>query len=82
MLARRRGVRNRKALPPLAEAQIAAWAAQYIAVYGRRPTHLSGPIDAAPCETWSSVHSALYQGGRGLPGGDSLYRLLKRHRLA
>jgi hypothetical protein len=82
LLARRRGVRNRKAPPPLTEDQIVTWAAQYIAAHGRRPKHISGPIDGAPGETWGGVHAALYQGSRGLPGGDSLYQLLKRHGLA
>jgi hypothetical protein len=32
----------------------------------------------APGETWSGLNSALRLGTRGLPGGDSLHRLLRR----
>jgi len=74
--------RNRKALPPFQNKQIVAWAADHIRRTGIRPTHLSGPIHAEPRETWGGVHAALSQGRRGLPGGDSLYRLLLRHHLS
>jgi hypothetical protein len=33
-------------------------------------------------ETWNAVNLALYHGRRGLPAGDSLSRLLDRHRRA
>jgi hypothetical protein len=33
-----------------------------------------------PGETWNAINFALEQGYRGFPGGDSLARLLNRHR--
>jgi hypothetical protein len=35
---------------------------------------------AAPGETWGAIDAALKKGWRGLPGGDSLARLLARER--
>lgn len=80
LLAKRRGVRNRKGAPKLTERKILAWADAYHQRTGKWPTHLSGPIPESGGETWSSVHSALYQGARGFPGGSSLARLLERER--
>ncbi len=79
LLARERGVPNRKARPPLSEARIARWARAHRSRTGRWPGHLDGAIVGSGGETWSAVESALKAGGRGLPGGDSLYRLLLRH---
>jgi DNA-binding CsgD family transcriptional regulator len=36
----------------------------------------------APGEKWSAIQDALLRGGRGLPGGDTLLRLLARERAA
>ena len=78
LLARCRGVRNKSDLPALTIAQIREW----IDLYRRRaemyPTKDSGPIPEAPGETWSGVNAALIAGTRGLPGGDSLPRVLAR----
>ncbi len=79
LLARERGVANRKARPPLSEARIARWARAHRNRTGRWPGHLDGEIAGSEGNTWSAVESALKNGGRGLPGGDSLYRLLRRH---
>jgi hypothetical protein len=79
LLARERGTRNRKALPPFTEAQIVAWAEAHRSRTGRWPRGDSGPIAEAPGETWTAVAVALSQGRRGLPGGSSLARLLKSH---
>ncbi len=81
-LARRRGVRNRKALPKLSVKQIREWALSHFKRTGRWPTHTSGQIAEAPGETWGGVHSALSQGWRGFPGGSSLYRLARSCRAA
>jgi hypothetical protein len=51
---------------------------EHHACTGRWPTAGSGPVAAAPGETWSAVNQALHSGPRGLPGGDSLVRLLRR----
>jgi hypothetical protein len=75
-LARRRGVRNNKAMPRLTVKQIRAWAMAHRKRTGRWPRHISGPIEDAPGETWGGMYSALFSGGRGLPGGSSLHKLL------
>lgn len=77
-LARHRGVRNKADLPPLTVEQIRAWAEAHKTRTGRWPTVHSGPIPDAPGESWAAAHSALDSGLRGLPGGDSLARLLAR----
>jgi hypothetical protein len=76
LLARRRGVRNDKALPRLTVAQVLAWAEDHYRRTGAWPACRSGPVRAAPGETWSAVASALHRGRRGLPGGVSLAQLL------
>lgn len=78
LLAEHRGVRNPKALPPLAEGQILGWARAYRRRHGRWPGQASGPVEEAPGETWAGVNTALQRGGRGLPGGSSLAKLLAR----
>jgi hypothetical protein len=80
LLARKRGVRNRGALPRLNEKQILAWADAYRERTGRWPTGSSGPIDEAPGETWRAVHLALAHGLRGLKSGLSLAQLLHKYR--
>jgi hypothetical protein len=79
LLAARRGVRNPKDLPRLSVRAILKWAAAYHKRTGQWPRHTSGPIPEAPGESWGGVHAALYRGGRGFPGGSSLYRLLRSH---
>jgi hypothetical protein len=80
LLSRARGVRNIKDLPPLTEEEILAWADAHHRRTGRWPTRGSGPIRGARGETWKGVEAALRNGGRGLPRGSSLARLLRRHR--
>jgi hypothetical protein len=80
LLAEHRGVRNLGALPPLTEARILAWADAWHARTGRWPGPLAREIPEAPGEKWNCIDVALYSGGRGLPGGDSLCRLLARER--
>jgi hypothetical protein len=80
LLARHRGVPNRKARPRLTVRKILAWADAHYKRTGDWPRHISGPIADAPGETWAAVEAALQNGLRGLPGGSSLYRLLVRHR--
>jgi hypothetical protein len=76
VLAEFRNARNLHTIAPLAEAQILAWADAHRRQSGRWPTYHSGPVQDAPGETWSAINSALYEGWRGLPGGNSLFRLL------
>jgi hypothetical protein len=60
--------------------RILAWADDHKARTGRWPSAGSGPVGGTPGETWAAVNSALADGRRGLSGGDSLSRLLKRER--
>ena len=62
--------------PPLTVEQILAWADAYRARTGRWPTATSGPVPEAPGEIWAGIDRELRGGGRGLPGGYSLARLL------
>jgi hypothetical protein len=81
MLAEHRGARNPSALEPLAIDQILAWADAHRAATGDWPKIKAGTVGDAPFEvTWSKINSALIKGGRGLPGGSSLARLLAEHR--
>ncbi len=80
LLERRLGVRNSSHLSRLTERQILAWADRHHDRTGKWPTCRSGPISGSHGERWSAVHAALETGRRGLPGGDSLFRLLARHR--
>jgi hypothetical protein len=79
LLARARGLPERAPRPPLTAELILAWADAHRARAKRWPGVLSGPIHEAPGENWRAVNLALYQGHRGLPGGDSLRRLLRRN---
>jgi hypothetical protein len=78
LLARERGVRNRRQLPRLTRRQILTWADAHRRRTGKWPTCASGPIPEAPGETWKAVGTALVQGLRGLRGGSSLAKLLAR----
>jgi hypothetical protein len=69
-----RGLRR----PRLILAEVLRWAEAHRRRTGRWPTAGSGTISEAPAETWRAVNNALVQGNRGLPGGDSLSRLLRR----
>jgi hypothetical protein len=80
LLARRVGKPHPHDRPPLTVAHILAWADAHRARAGEWPGVLSGPIPEAPGESWKAVNLALYVGFRGLPGGDSLARLLRRRR--
>jgi hypothetical protein len=58
---------------------ILAWADRHKGRTGSFPHAQSGPADGAPGETWHHIDSALRRGDHGLPGNDSLARLLRRH---
>jgi hypothetical protein len=72
--------RGRPPGPPLTVERILAWADAHQARMGRWPTAASGPVADAPGESWRTLDGALALGRRGLPGGDSLSRLLRRRR--
>lgn len=80
VLAERRGVANRMALPRLTRQQILAWADSYRRATGKWPSQGSGPMADAPSEDWGNIDRALNRGDRGLPGGDSLAQLISRSR--
>jgi hypothetical protein len=80
LLAEKRGVRNPAAVPRMEQWEILAWADAFRERTGRWPTAKAGPIPESPGDTWNAVDSALYVGLRGLPGNDSLARLLARAR--
>jgi hypothetical protein len=79
LLEEHRGKRNKARTPPLTVEQILLWADRHRARTGRWPNAHSGPIRGGPGETWRAISSALWAGHRGLPGGDTLLRLLRRH---
>ncbi len=76
LLAQRRGVRNKQALPPLMPSLIRRWARLHRQRTGKRPAQNSGPVMDAPGETWKGIDQALRVGLQGLPGGSSLSQLL------
>ncbi len=55
--------------------QILAWAKAHRQRTGKWPSAGSGPVHDAPEENWRAINSALRQGLRGLPGGESLSQM-------
>jgi hypothetical protein len=80
-LAERRGARNHMRLPPLKVKQILEWAKAFHQATGRWPRPGDGPIAQSPGDSWTAVIVGLSQGHRGLPGGSSLAKLLRKHGL-
>jgi hypothetical protein len=69
------------AKPALTVARVLSWADAHHARTGRWPqTTAPGPSFLPPGETWRNIDAALYQGHRGLSGGETLSGLLRRHR--
>jgi hypothetical protein len=81
LLEEKCGVRNRRHLPRLTEPKILAWARAYRRAHGNWPQHRAGPVAQSPGDTWSAINSALSVGNRGLRGGSSLAKLLRKHGL-
>jgi DNA-binding CsgD family transcriptional regulator len=61
---------------PLTIEQIIAWAEDHHQRTGKWPTQTSGPVLAAPGETWAAINQALRSGLRGLPRS-SLSKVLR-----
>ena len=80
LLDERRHVRNIRDLPRLTIRQILAWADAHHRRHGAWPTQDSGLVLGGRGETWKGVQTCLQKGGRGLPGGSSLAKVLARHR--
>jgi hypothetical protein len=76
LIASRFGVRNRASLTPYTEEGILSWLDEHHGRTGRWPGIKAGEVAACPGETWSAVDDALRRGGRGLPGGSSIIKLL------
>jgi hypothetical protein len=80
LLAATCGKRNHMRLAPLTPDQVLAWGDSHYRRTGRWPRVKSGCVKDAAGESWSGIDNALRGGYRGLPGGDSLYQLLRRAR--
>jgi superfamily II DNA or RNA helicase len=80
ILGKYRGVRNLGNLPDLTEEIILAWADLHYQREGEWPNLKSGCVQEAPDEKWANINASLEQGGRGLPKGSSLAKLLAVHR--
>ncbi|MBV9125082.1 MAG: hypothetical protein JO112_17135 [Planctomycetes bacterium] len=80
LLALKRHARNRTSLPPLEVKAILAWADDHQQHTGAWPNSDSGPVRAAPEETWKGIDMALRWGYRGLRPGMTLARLLAQKR--
>jgi hypothetical protein len=78
LLLRERGRRHHQQLPRLCEESILAWARAHHERTGEWPHQQSGAVGDAPGEVWANINQALRRGCRGLPGGDTLPRLLQR----
>jgi hypothetical protein len=79
-VSRHLGVRNNASAPRLSVEQILDWADRHHRRTGRWPGMESGPVHGVASETWAVVEVSLRNGLRGLPGGDTLYQLLRRER--
>jgi hypothetical protein len=64
---------------PITVAQVLAWADAWHAEKGRWPGSHSGAVPGAGVK-WHAIDQALFAGTNGLPGGDSLAKLLRRER--
>jgi hypothetical protein len=72
--------RGSKPAAPLTEDLILAWSDAYFARTGFRPHRQAGAAALPAGESWVALDAALRVGCRGLPGGDTLRELLRRHR--
>ncbi len=80
LLAEHRGMTPRKRRPDLSVAQDPGVGRR--APRGDRPMadRGCGPGDRGAGESWGAISGSLARGGRGLPGGSSLAKLLAEHR--
>jgi hypothetical protein len=71
---------DRRFKPPLRISQILKWADEYHARTGEWPRKHSGEVRGELFLTWYAIEKALNGGGRGLPAGLSIVKLLWKHR--
>ncbi len=74
-MAEERGFR-----PPLTVGRTLEWADSHHAAVGAWPLTSSGKLKGVSGECWRTIDIYLRRGVRGLPGGQSLSRLLAEHR--
>ncbi len=80
LMQEQRNVRNKANLRRLTIRQILKWADEHHRNRGKWPTRDTGVVANGDGTTWMAIQDALYLGGRGLPGGNSLARLLSENR--
>lgn len=80
VLARHRRVTRHVRRPPLTEQQILVWADAFHRRTQKWPRNHSGMIPETRGESWRKIDKALRCGERGLPGGNTLAKLIARHR--
>jgi hypothetical protein len=80
LLAKHRGQRNHRALPPLTIDQILAWADAHHERTGVWPKNMSGFVQGVAGESWQGIDRSLREGLRNLPGGQTLKHLLAQQR--
>ena len=79
LLKEKRGHRSHLDKPRLSISIILAWVDEYRERTGKWPNTTSGRVGGTD-ETWSGINEVLCEGFRGLPGGQSLVEVLRRHR--
>jgi hypothetical protein len=79
-LLRQHRERQPRGLTTLSLDLILRWADAYREAHGCWPDKSSGPVDASVPDTWANIDRLLARGGRGLPGGSTLCRVLAEHR--
>ena len=80
LLVEKRGVSDKYYVPDLTVEQILKWADAHHRRTGKWPNKESGEVLATPGEKWGNISNAFFKGGRGLPGGSSLAKLLAEKR--
>jgi hypothetical protein len=80
LLAQQGALNQRIIQFPLNPEDILVWAEAHARRCGEWPHQHSGPIPEVRGLNWKGVDHALATGLRGLPGGTSLRRLVRRHR--
>ncbi|MCH8053922.1 MAG: hypothetical protein IH895_07670 [Planctomycetes bacterium] len=80
LLGRRRNEQHPSKLPRLTINQVLTWADEHHRRTGWWPKAGAGRIPGSCGETWSIIHSALMEGGRGFGRRSSLPQLLEERR--